>query len=83
MLTRVRIGEVSLTDGVGTSLRFVDCTVGTVELHNSRVATVDLSTSALTKVDGLDSMRGLVLTLDQVLELGPAMATHLGVTIAE
>lgn len=83
VLTRVRIGEVSLTDAVGTSLKFVDCTVGTVELHNSRVTTVDLSSSSLEKIDGLDSLRGVVLNLEQVLDLAPALVTHLGARIAD
>ncbi len=83
VLTRVRIGEVSLSDALGTSLTFVDCTVGTVELHNSRVTIVDLSTSALEKIDGLDSLRGVVLNLEQVLDLAPAVVTHLGATIAD
>lgn len=83
VLTRVRLGEVSLTDATGTTLSFEDCSVGTVELHNTRLEKVDLSRSTLLRIDGLASLRGVVLGLDQVLNLAPSMATVLGATIAE
>lgn len=83
VLTRVSVGEMSLSDTLGTSLTLADCTVGSVEFHNGRITKVDLSASALTRVDGLDSLRGVVLSLNQVLDLAPAMAKHLGVAIAE
>lgn len=81
--TRVKIGEVSLSDARGVSLIFTDCALGTVELHHTRLTTIDLSTSLLERIDGLASLTGVVLSLDQVLSLGPAMATMLGATIAE
>jgi len=83
VLTRVKLGELSLTDATGTNLTLTDCAIDTVEFHNSRVATVDLSTSTMNRVEGFDSLRGVVVSLDQVLDLAPAMARHLGITIAE
>jgi len=83
VLTRVKLGEVTLGEATGTTLTFQDCAIGTVELHNTRLEKIDLSTSTLTRVDGLASLRGVVLSLQQVLDLAPAMATVLGATIAE
>ncbi|MGV8850806.1 MAG: pentapeptide repeat-containing protein [Propionibacteriaceae bacterium] len=83
VLTRVRLGEVTLGDATGTTLMFDDCLIGTVELHNTRLEKIDLSTSSLQRIDDLASLRGVVLSLDQVLNLAPAMATVLGATIAE
>jgi uncharacterized protein YjbI with pentapeptide repeats len=83
VLTRVSIGEVSLSDASGTTFTLTDCTVETVELHNTRVKTIDLSTSTLTRIDGLDSLQGVVLSGGQVLDLAPSMAKHLGATLAE
>lgn len=83
VLTRVKLGEMSLSDASGTSLTLTDCTIHTVELHNGHLATLDLSTSTVTRIDGLDSLRGVILSLNQVLDLAPAMAMHLGAKIAE
>jgi uncharacterized protein YjbI with pentapeptide repeats len=83
VLTRVTLGEVTLGDATGTTLTFDDCSVGTVELHNTRLEKIDLSRSSLARIDGLASLRGVVLSLGQVLDLAPAMATVLGATIAE
>ena len=82
VLTRVSIGEMSLSDASGTSLTLTDCTLETLELHNGRLAKIDVSTSTVTRI-GLDSLRGVILSLNQVLDLVPSMATHLGATIAE
>jgi uncharacterized protein YjbI with pentapeptide repeats len=83
VLTRVSIGEMSLSDAHGTSLTLTDCTLETLELHNGRLAKIDVSTSTVTRIDGLDSLRGVILSLNQVLDLAPSMAKHLGATLAE
>ena len=83
VLTRVRLGEVTLSNASGKTLTFDNCTVGTVELHDTRLEKIDLSTSTLARIDGLASLRGVVLSLEQVLDLAPGMATVLGATIAE
>ncbi len=83
VLTRVTLGELSLSDASGTSLTLTDCTLGTVEFHNGHVTKTDLSTSTVTRIDGLDSLRGVILSINQVLDLAPAMARHLGAKIAE
>lgn len=83
VLTRATLGELSLTDASGTTLVLADCTIGSVELHNTRISSVDLSASRVARVDGLDSLRGVVLSGEQVLDLAPVMARHLGATIAE
>lgn len=83
VLRRVTLGELSLSDASGTTLVLDDCTIDSVELHSTRLGTVDLSRSRLARIDGLDSLRGVVLSAEQVLDLAPAMARHLGATIAE
>ena len=83
VLTRVSIGEMSLSDAHGTGLTLTDCTLETLELHNGRLAKIDVSTSTVTRIDGLDSLQGVVLSLNQVLDLAPSMANHLGATLAE
>ena len=83
VLTRVKLGEVSLSDATGTSLTLSDCTVGTVELHNGRVTAIDLSTSTFSRIEGLDSLRGVILSVNQVLDMAPMMVRHLGAKIAE
>ena len=74
---------MSLSDASGTSLTLTDCTLETLELHNGRLAKIDVSTSTVTRIDGLDSLRGVILSLNQVLDLAPSMAKHLGATLAE
>jgi uncharacterized protein YjbI with pentapeptide repeats len=83
VLTRVTIGEMSLSDASGTSLTLTDCALQTLELHNGRIAKIDVSASAVMRIDGLNSLRGVILSLGQVLDLAPSMAKHLGATIAE
>lgn len=78
-LTRVRIGELALGDASGKGVKLVDCTVGVLELHNTRIDPLDISGSTLTdEVRGLNGLRGVVLSERQCLDLAPAMARFLG-----
>jgi uncharacterized protein YjbI with pentapeptide repeats len=83
VLTRVKLGELSLSDSSGTNLTMADCTIDAVEFHHGRLTTTDLSTSTVSRIDGLDSLRGVILSVGQVLDMAPMMARHLGATIAE
>lgn len=65
-----------------TRVRFQDCRLGSLELASATLRDVDVSTSELSAVAGVGSLRGLTVSGVQLLQLAPAMAGHLGLVVA-
>jgi len=65
-----------------TRVRFQDCRLGALELGSATLRDVDVSTSELSAVAGVGSLRGLTVSGVQLLQLAPAMAEHLGLVVS-
>ena len=76
------IEDLDLAGATLERVAFRNCTVGTIRFHSTgqpAMVDVDLRGVRLDAIDGLDSLRGLVLSAEQVAELAPSLAAHLGI----
>jgi uncharacterized protein YjbI with pentapeptide repeats len=79
LLRDVDFGEATLTD-----VSFPGSTLDGVRLRGARLGSVDLRGAAsLGIADGVEALRGAVIDHGQLLDLAPAFAQALGVTVAE
>jgi uncharacterized protein YjbI with pentapeptide repeats len=77
LLRDVDLGEATLTD-----VSFAGSTLDGVRLRGARLSGVDLrGAAALGIADGLESLRGATIDHGQLLDLAPAFAQALGVTV--
>lgn len=68
----------------GASLRRVrleDCDVRTLDLTGADLEHVDLRGARLSRLVGLSGLRGATVSPEQLLELAPSLAEHLGVYV--
>lgn len=64
-----------------TRVRFENCRLGSLELSAARLRDVDVSTSELEGIAGVESLRGLTISEFQLTQLAPALAAHVGLTV--
>ncbi len=77
------IGELDLTDADARTVGFVDCGVEILTVAGARLSNVDLSGARLTQLRGIDSLRGAVVSREQLNDLAPLLAEHLGLEVRE
>jgi uncharacterized protein YjbI with pentapeptide repeats len=70
------VGSARLTD---VTLR--DCVVEQLDVSNATLSRVDLRGSRLDLARGFDRLRGVTIDHTQLLDLAPALAAHLGLTV--
>jgi uncharacterized protein YjbI with pentapeptide repeats len=58
-----------------------DCVIEQLDLTAATLSRVDLRGSRLDLVRGFDRLRGVTIDHSQLLELAPALATHLGLNV--
>jgi uncharacterized protein YjbI with pentapeptide repeats len=75
------IGEIDVTDAELTMVGFVDSNVDDLNLQGASLSQVDLSRATLRTLRGLDNLRGAIVSQDQLLDLAPLLAEHLGLKV--
>ncbi|MHA7987786.1 pentapeptide repeat-containing protein [Rathayibacter sp. CAU 1779] len=75
------IDELDLGDAKATRLAFPGCRIGVLEASHARLVDVDLRGAELEQVRGVASLRGAVVSFDQLLGLAPALAGELGIRV--
>jgi len=70
------LGSARLTD-----VTFRDCTIERLDLTAATLSRVDLRGSRLDIARGFDRLAGVTVDPGQVLDLAPALAVHLGMTV--
>ncbi|WP_037606693.1 pentapeptide repeat-containing protein [Streptacidiphilus rugosus] len=76
--------EVDLSGAALTGCSFPGSRLERIHLHEAKLVEVDLREAAgLDPADGVDALRGAVVTPLQVLELAPALAEALGLIVRE
>jgi uncharacterized protein YjbI with pentapeptide repeats len=64
-----------------SSVAFVDCTVQELNVAEATLSKVDLSGARLRALVGVESLRGAIISHEQLLDLAPLLATQLGVEV--
>jgi uncharacterized protein YjbI with pentapeptide repeats len=77
------IGVLDLTGSRVRTIRFETCEVGELVVDDARLADVDLSGAALRLVRGIGSLRGATIARDQLVDLAPLFAAHLGLRVRD
>src|ERR1035437_200134 len=63
------------------SVAFVDCTVQELNVAEANLSKVDLSGAKLRALVGVESLRGAIVSHEQLLDLAPLLAAQLGVEV--
>lgn len=75
------ITELDISGARATRVRFSDCTIGTLEASGARLKDVDLRGAQLSRIVGLAGLKGAVISEEQLVELAPSLAQHLGLVV--
>ncbi|GAB3666930.1 pentapeptide repeat-containing protein [Zhihengliuella somnathii] len=75
-------GDLDLGSAQLERVRFTDCRIGTLTLNHARLKDVDLRGAELHALSGLAGLRGATISGLQLQDLAPALATHVGLTVA-
>ncbi len=76
--------DVDLAGARLSDVAFPGCTLEGLRLGRASLARVDLrDTAHLELADGYDALRGAIISTIQLLELAPALARELGITVSE
>lgn len=75
------IEDLDLMRATATRVAFTGSRIGRLELSGAHLADVDLRGARLTDVGNLEGLKGASITLEQLLDLAPAMAARLGILV--
>lgn len=75
------IAELDISGARATRVKFSDCTVGTLEAREAQIKEVDLRGAQLSRIVGLAGLKGAVISEEQLVELAPSLAQHLGLVV--
>lgn len=79
----VTIDELDLARVTARRVRFEDCRVRRLDVTGAALAEVDLrGLTGLERIDGVTSLRGATITVEQLVELAPALADAAGIVVA-
>ena len=75
------IDDLELMRATATRVSFEGTRIGKLELSGSKLADFDLRGARLADIGTLEGLRGATITLDQLLEVAPAIAVGLGIRV--
>lgn len=76
--------EIRALDAMSAHLRsvaFVDCTIDELNVAEATLSKVDLSGASLRSLLGVESLRGAIVSYQQLLDLAPLLAAQLGLDV--
>ena len=76
------ITNLDLGGWVGSRVSLLRCRIGTLDVGGARFEDVDLRTSQLGVINGIDGLKGVTVDESQLMELAPLLARHLGIRVA-
>ena len=82
-LERCDLGGALIMESDLREMRFVECTLEGLELVGVDLAGIDLRGNELGGLKGVAGLRGATVDALQLLTLGPALAAHVGLVVAE
>jgi uncharacterized protein YjbI with pentapeptide repeats len=63
------------------SITFIDCAVDELNVAGATLSAVDLSGARLRSLIGVESLRGAIVSHEQLVDLAPLLATQLGLEV--
>ena len=83
LIRATRIDELDLSGIDAQRVHFEDCRVGTLRLHGGSLRDVDLRGLEMRTVSGVGSLAGATINSQQLSELAPLLAQHLGLRVED
>lgn len=77
-----RIDELDLQGAKVRRLAFTRCRLTTLVVRQAALQDIDLRGAELAEIQGVDNLSGVVVSGDQLYDLAPLLAAHLGITVA-
>ncbi len=77
------LGVLDLTGSQVRTVRFEACEVGELVLDDARLADVDLTGATLRVVRGIGQLRGVTVSREQLVDIAPLLAAHVGLAIRD
>jgi uncharacterized protein YjbI with pentapeptide repeats len=77
----VVIDELELAEADLRSVRFESSTIETLSASSARFTDVDLSGARLRTIGGIASLRGATISPEQLIDVAPLLAAHLGIVV--
>jgi uncharacterized protein YjbI with pentapeptide repeats len=75
------IGSMDARSAQLRSIAFVDCTLDELNVAGATLSKVDLSGARLRSLIGVESLKGAIVSHEQLLDLAPVLAAQLGLEI--
>jgi uncharacterized protein YjbI with pentapeptide repeats len=75
------IGGLDASSARLSSVAFIDCSVQELNVDEATLSKVDLSGARLRTLVGIESLRGAIVSHEQLLDLAPQLAAQLGVEV--
>jgi uncharacterized protein YjbI with pentapeptide repeats len=77
------IGELDLGTADAREISFEDCEIELLDATGARLAGANLAGASIAGVRGVAGLRGATITPDQLLDLAPQLAAHIGLKVRE
>jgi uncharacterized protein YjbI with pentapeptide repeats len=77
------IDELDLVQARATRVAFAGTRVRRIDVQGSTLRDVDLRGAQVEELSGLAGLSGVTISPDQLADLAPALAAHLGITVLE
>jgi uncharacterized protein YjbI with pentapeptide repeats len=77
------IGQLDLTRSRVQTMRFDRCEIDELVIDGARLADVDLGGASVRVVRGIGALRGVTIAGEQLLDLAPQLAAHVGLTVRD
>jgi uncharacterized protein YjbI with pentapeptide repeats len=78
---RCEIGSLDARTAQLRSVAFVDCTVDELNVAGATLSDVDLSGARMRSLVGVESLRGAIISDEQLVDLAPLLAAQLGLEV--
>lgn len=75
------VGDLDLMRATATRIALPGTRITRLEITGAKLDGFDLRGAELAAIDGLDGLRGAIISADQLLDLAPLLADRLGVTV--
>jgi uncharacterized protein YjbI with pentapeptide repeats len=75
------IGSLDARTAELTAVIFVDCTLQELNVSGATLRKVDLSGARLRSLVGVESLRGAIVSHEQLVDLAPILAEQLGLDV--